>query len=118
MIERTHTNARMSKIVRHGQTVYLCGQVGSGADVTAQTRDCLSRVEALLAEAGSSKAHILQAIVWLAHMSDFDAMNAVWDAWVPEGHAPARACGEARLAGSDLLVEVIVTAAIIEGDDA
>ena len=118
MIQRHHTGPRMSRIVRHNGTVYLCGQVGSGADVTAQTRDCLSRVEALLAEAGSSKAHILQAIVWLAHMSDFDAMNAVWDAWVPEGHAPARACGEARLAGPDLLVEVIVTAATAEGETA
>lgn len=112
MIERTHTTARMSRIVKHGRTVYLCGQVGRGADVAEQTRDCLSRVEALLDEAGSSKAHILQAIIWLAHISDFDSMNAVWDAWVPEGQAPARACGEARLAGSDLLVEIIVTAAV------
>lgn len=117
MIERMHTNARMSRIVKHGHTVYLCGQVGSGTDVAEQTRDCLSRVDALLDEAGSSKANILQAIIWLAHMSDFDAMNEVWDAWVPEGEAPARACGEARLAGSDLLVEIIVTAAIIEGDE-
>lgn len=115
MITRLHTNARMSKIVKHAGTIYLCGQVGSGKDVAEQTRDCLSRVDALLREAGSSKMHILQAIVWLAHMSDFDAMNEVWDAWVPEGHAPARACGEARLAGSDLLVEVTVTAAVDEG---
>ena len=114
MIERHRTNPRMSRIVRHDGTVYLCGQVGAGAGVAAQTRDCLARVEALLDEAGSSKAHILQAIIWLASMSDFDAMNEVWDAWVPEGHAPARACGEARLAGSDLLVEVIVTAAVAD----
>ena len=54
---------------------------------------------------------ILQAIVWLADMNDFAEMNEVWDAWVPEGHAPARACGEARLARPDLKVEIIVTAA-------
>ncbi len=118
MIERTHTNARMSRIVKHNGVVYLCGQVGSGATVAEQTRDCLSRVDALLDEAGSSRENILQAIVWLAHMNDFDAMNEVWDAWVPAGHAPARACGEARLAGSDLLVEIIVTAAISQGDTA
>lgn len=112
MIERLHTNAQMSRIVRHNGTVYLCGQVGEGATVTEQTRDCLSRVDALLAEAGSTRRDILQATVWLAHMSDYDAMNAVWDEWVPDGYAPARACGEARLAGSDLLVEVIVTAAV------
>ena len=65
----------------------------------------------MLAEAGSSREHILQAIVWLADMGDFAEMNAVWDAWVPEGHAPARACGEARLARDVLRVEIIVTAA-------
>ena len=111
MIERIHTGQRMSKIVKHNGTVYLCGQVGAGDTVAEQTRDCLSRVDALLAEAGTSKENILQAIVWVADMADFAEMNAVWDAWVPEGHAPARACGEARLARSGLKVEVIVTAA-------
>jgi enamine deaminase RidA (YjgF/YER057c/UK114 family) len=112
MITRMETGTRMSKIVIHGQTVYLCGQVGYGATVADQTRDCLSRVDALLEQAGSSREHILQAIVWLADMADFAEMNAVWDAWVPEGHAPARACGEARLARDDLRVEIIVTAAL------
>jgi len=90
----------------------LCGQVGAGTTVAEQTRDCLSRVDALLEQAGSSRKHILQAIIWLADMADFAEMNAVWDAWVPEGHAPARACGEARLARKDLRVEIIVTAAL------
>lgn len=111
MIERLHTGERMSKIVKHNGTIYLCGQVGSGDTVAQQTRDCLSRIEALLAEAGSDKEHILQAIIWLADMSDFAEMNAVWDAWVPVGHAPARACGEAKLAREALKVEIIITAA-------
>ena len=112
MIERLHVGPRMSKIVRHNGVVYLCGQVGNGGDsVTDQTRECLRRIEILLAEAGSSPEQVLQAIVWLADMADFDEMNAVWDAWVPDGYAPARACGEARLARPGLLVEIIVTAA-------
>jgi enamine deaminase RidA (YjgF/YER057c/UK114 family) len=112
MIERLHVGPRMSKIVKHNGVVYLCGQVGNGGDsVTDQTRECLRRIEILLAEAGSSPEQVLQAIVWLADMADFDEMNAVWDAWVPDGHAPARACGEARLARPGLLVEIIVTAA-------
>ncbi|MEM8702673.1 MAG: RidA family protein [Pseudomonadota bacterium] len=115
MIERIHTGARMSKIVKHNGVAYLCGQVGAGDTVADQTRDCLSRVDALLLEAGSDRKHILQAIVWLADMVDFGEMNAVWDAWVPEGFAPARACGEARLARDVLKVEIIVTAAIKEG---
>lgn len=111
MIERSHTNQRMSQIVKHNGVAYLAGQIGEGASVTEQTKDCISRVEALLAEAGSSPEQMLQAVIWLSDMSYFEEMNAVWDAWVPEGHAPARACGEAKLARSDLMVEIIVTAA-------
>ena len=111
MIERIEKNARMSKIVKHNGVAYLCGQVGDGATVTEQTRNCLSRVEALLEKSGSSPEAMLQVIIWLADMADFAEMNAVWDAWVPEGHAPARACGEGKLARSDLKVEIIVTAA-------
>ncbi|MEM7641957.1 MAG: RidA family protein [Pseudomonadota bacterium] len=111
MIQRSHTATRMSQIVVHGETIYLAGQVADGADVTEQTKAMLSKVDALLTEAGSSREHILQAVIWLADMSDFAAMNAVWDAWVPQGHAPARACGEAKLATPDFLVEVIITAA-------
>ncbi len=111
MIERIDTSARMSKIVKHNGVAYLCGQVGDGENVAEQTRDCLSRVDALLTKAGSSRKQMLQAVIWLADMADFAEMNEVWDAWTPEGHAPARACGEARLARKELKVEIIVTAA-------
>ncbi|MEO0912391.1 MAG: RidA family protein [Pseudomonadota bacterium] len=115
MIERQKTSQRMSQIVRHNSTVYLAGQVGKGETVAEQTSDCLAQVDALLAEAGSSREHMLQAIIWLADMADFAEMNAVWDAWVPEGHAPARACGEAKLATPEFRVEVIVIAAAKDG---
>ncbi|MCU1761011.1 RidA family protein [Pseudomonas sp. 14P_8.1_Bac3] len=111
-IARKHTNQRMSQIVIHGDTVYLAGQVGEPHhSVTDQTRDALARVDALLVEAGSTRNHLLQATIWLADMEDFEAMNAVWDGWVPTGCAPARACGEAKLADPALRVEVIVCAA-------
>ncbi|MEP3231608.1 MAG: RidA family protein [Hyphomicrobiales bacterium] len=110
-IKRYHTNQRMSQMVIHNDTIYLAGQVGSPENSVAdQTRDCLAKVDALLAEAGSSKEQMLQATIWLADMSDFAAMNEVWDAWVPEGQAPTRACGEAKLATPELLVEVIIIA--------
>lgn len=111
MIERTHTNDRMSQIVKHNGTIYLAGQVGDGDTVAEQTASCLARADALLTEAGSSREHMLQAVIWLADMADFAEMNAVWDAWVPKTHAPVRACGEARLANDFLRVEVIITAA-------
>ena len=112
-IRRHHTNQRMSQIVVHGDTVYLVGQVADdrNADVQEQTRQVLAKVDALLDEAGSDKAHILSAQIWVSNIGHFAAMNEIWDAWVPEGHAPARACTEARLAHPDLLVEVGIIAA-------
>lgn len=111
-ITRLHGGPRMSQIVSHNGTVYLAGQVGQPTDdVTGQTKTCLEQIDALLTEAGSDKTRILQAVIWLADMSDFAAMNAVWDAWVAQGHTPARACGEAKLATPDYLVEFIITAA-------
>ena len=112
MIERIEPGVRSSKIVKHNGVAYLTGQVGEGPDITAQTEECLRRVDALLERAGSDREHMLQVTIWLADMADFAAMNEVWNAWVPEGHAPARACGEARLARDVLKVEMIVTAAI------
>jgi len=111
-ITRHHTGPRMSQIVTHNGTVYLAGQVGTpGESVTEQTRTCLEKVDALLAEAGSDRTRMLQAVIWLADMTDFAEMNAVWDAWAPQGHVPVRACGEAKLATPEHLVEVIVVAA-------
>ena len=111
-ISRHHTGQRMSQMVTHNGTIYLAGQVGEKGDSVAdQTRSCLSKVEKLLAEAGSDTTRILQCTIWLADMADFAEMNEVWDAWIPEGHAPARACGEARLAHPELKVEFLITAA-------
>jgi enamine deaminase RidA (YjgF/YER057c/UK114 family) len=111
-ITRHHTTERMSQIVIHAETIYLAGQVGNPeGDVAQQTRDCLEKIEALLAQAGSDKTKLLHCTIWLADMADFAAMNVVWDAWVPQGHAPARACGEAKLARPELKVELLITAA-------
>ena len=110
-ITRLETGARMSNAVIHNGVVYLAGVVGEPrGNVTSQTREVLAEIDRLLALAGSDKTRILRAQIWLADMATFGAMNAVWDAWVPAGHAPARATGEARLATPDYLVEIIVTA--------
>ncbi len=113
-ITRHHTNQRMSQIVIHGDTIYLAGQVAAdaSADITIQTQQVLQKIDTLLAEAGSDKNKILSAQIWIASMGHFAQMNEVWDAWVADGHAPARACIEARLATPDLLVEVGIVAAV------
>ena len=112
-ITRMGTKQRMSRIVINGDTIYLCGQVTKDRtlDIKGQTATMLEKVNELLLEAGSDKEHILSATVYLKDVSQFSEMNEVWDAWVPEGHAPARACVQASLASPEILVEVSVIAA-------
>ncbi|MGR0279836.1 RidA family protein [Marinomonas dokdonensis] len=112
-IERMEVGQRMSRIVKHNGTIYLCGQVAADASagVQEQTQTMLDKVEALLEQAGSDKSHILSATIYIRDMKDFSAMNEIWDAWIPAGAAPARACVEARMARAELLVEISVVAA-------
>ncbi|MDC2889025.1 RidA family protein [Psychrosphaera sp. 1_MG-2023] len=112
-IERIETKQRMSRIVKHNGTIYLCGQVCADAskDITEQTQTMLDKVDTLLADAGSDREHILSATIYIKDMADFAAMNDVWDNWVPTGFAPARACVTANMAREALLVEISVIAA-------
>ena len=115
-IERRHVGKRLSDIVVFtpaGERIaYLAGQVAEDptADVSGQTRSVLKQIDALLAEIGSDKTKILSATIYLPDMKNFPLMNAVWDAWVPQGHAPARATVEATLASSDYKIEIQVVA--------
>ena len=111
MIERIETGARSSKIVKYNGVVYITGQVAEEDSIQAQVQTCLDKIDTLLLQAGSSREKMLRVTIWLADMSDFAGLNEVWNAWVPEGHAPARACGEAKLARAELKVEFIVDAA-------
>ena len=113
-IQRIHTNDRMSQIVIHSDTIYLAGQVASGAPggtVTEQTKDILNRIEGYLTEAGSDKSKLLSATVWITDMANFAEMNAVWDSWVANGETPCRACVESKLASNKYDVEIMVIAA-------
>jgi enamine deaminase RidA (YjgF/YER057c/UK114 family) len=114
-IQRIQPGIRMSQAVIHGNTVYLAGQVAlgaPGAPVADQTREVLGRIDALLAEAGSDKAKLLSATIWLSDIETFAEMNEVWDAWVVPSAVPARACIEARLAAPQFTVEIAVVAAL------
>lgn len=113
MVTRIKSGPRMSQAVVHGNTVYLAGQVASNrsADTAGQTQEILASIDKLLAEAGTDKTHVLAATVYLADMSTFSEMNAVWDAWIAPGCAPARATVGAPLASSAYRVEIVVIAA-------
>lgn len=114
-ITRMHTTERASKIVAHSGVVYLAGQVAEDAeaDIQDQTRSTLGRIDAALTEAGTDRQHLLSATIYLRDIDNhFALMNEVWNAWVPTGHAPARACVEAHMARSGLLVEISIIAAV------
>lgn len=116
-IVRHDTKARMSRAVIHNGIAYLCGQVAGPearhGDIAEQTESMLTRLDALLAEIGSDREHLLTATIYLKEGHDFAAMNAVWDAWVPTGHAPARTCVCAPMPADELKVEITVTAQVI-----
>lgn len=81
-------------------------------DITAQTISLLGLLEQTLEKAGSGRERLLMATIYLVDMADYDGMNAVWEAWLPAGAAPSRACVQvARLAKPGWRVEMAVTAA-------
>ena len=113
-IRRLQPEARLSGAVVHGQTVYLAGQVADDPtlDIEGQTADVLRQIDALLAEAGSDKSHLLSCQVFLASMADVAGMNRAWDAWLDQANKPARATIEARLVDPRWKVEITGIAAI------
>ena len=114
-IERMNIGPRMSQIVKHGDTVYLAGQVAfdaPGESVTKQTENILARIDGLLAEAGTDKSKLLSATIWLSEIRAFDEMNAVWEAWIDLDNPPVRACVQAILAAPSFTVEIMVVAAL------
>ncbi|MBA6335862.1 MULTISPECIES: RidA family protein [unclassified Colwellia] len=114
-IIRQETKTRMSRIVKHNGVIYLCGQVCKDASqgIEEQTRSMLDKVDELLEQAGSDNKHILSATIYIKDMNDFSKMNEIWDNWIPQGFAPARACVKASMARNELLIEISVIAAEI-----
>ena len=113
-IERFENGPRFCRVLRYNGTVYVAGLTAYdlSGDTTAQTREILGKIDGYLAKAGSDKTRLLSAQIWLRDIADFDKMNAVWDAWIDRSAMPVRATVEARLAGDQYRVEIMVTAAV------
>ncbi|AZC25527.1 MULTISPECIES: RidA family protein [Pseudomonas] len=111
-IQRLHSNNRLSGAVTFAELVFLSGQVpGASQDIAGQTREVLEKIDALLAEVGSDKDHVLNATIYLKDIqADFAGMNEVWSAWLSPGLAPARTTLQAALARPEILVEISIIA--------
>lgn len=114
MVQRFDVGARLSEMTVHNGTCYLAGQVAADGsqDMAGQTKQVLAAIDALLARAGSDKSKLLMVQIFITDLADFPAMNALWEAWLPAGAAPARATVVAKLAKPEWKVEMVVTAAV------
>ncbi len=114
MVQRFDVGTRLSEMAVHNGVAYLAGQVPADGsqDITGQTQQVLAAIDALLARAGTDKRRLLRVEIFLKDLADFPGMNAVWEAWLPAGHAPPRATVKAELAKPEWRVEMVVTAAI------
>lgn len=112
-LQRFDVGPRYSEMALHRGTLYLSGQVPDDAtqDIHGQTQQVLDTIDRLLARAGTDRTRLLMVQIYLADLADYDGMNAVWDRWVPAGHAPPRATVQARLARPEWKIEVVATAA-------
>ncbi len=112
-IQRIGGSRRFSAITIHNGTVYLAGQVSQLTEggIAEQSTDVFSKVDALLAEAGTDKSRVLSVQIWLKSMADYAGLNDVWDSWIDSGNPPVRVCVEAPMAKPSYLIEVLVLAA-------
>jgi enamine deaminase RidA (YjgF/YER057c/UK114 family) len=114
-IQRYGTTQRWSDAVVFNRVAYLC-EVPSGVegDIAAQTHEVLGFLKSRLEEVGSSLEHILNATIYIPHPEDLPGFNAIWDAWIPQGTAPVRACIHAALTNPKMRVEVTLQAAVAD----
>jgi 2-iminobutanoate/2-iminopropanoate deaminase len=108
-------------IATSGQMLFLAGQipldpqsgniVGEG-DITAQTKQVMTNIEAILTEAGATWDNVVKTSVFLSDMANFTPMNQVYAQYFAEDTAPARACVEVSRLPKDVLVEIECIAVI------
>jgi enamine deaminase RidA (YjgF/YER057c/UK114 family) len=114
-IVRIVTNPRRGRAVVYNGMVLLGGQTADdrSLDIKEQTKQTLAKIDKVLAAAGTDKSRLLSAQIWVKDIArDFAGMNEVWDAWVLPESAPARATAQCQMGSPEVLVEIIVTAAV------
>ena len=111
-IQRHGVTRRWSDAVVHQGTAYFVEVADDpNQDIHGQVQQVLAQIDGRLKLIGSDRTRLLQVLIYLADLADGPALNALWDAWVPEGHAPSRACVQAGLAPK-YRVEMVLTAAV------
>ena len=102
-----------SQAIEAGKTIYVSGQLPidpatgafAGEDIAAQTRQSLTNIRSILAQAGADMSNVVKTTVLLANMADFAAMNAVYAEFFTAPY-PARAAFQAAALPKNALVEI------------
>jgi len=107
-IVRRELEPILANVVEAGDFVFTAGCIADDTtlDVKGQTRQALADCDKYLRLCGSSRSHILSAVIWLNDIRLRDAMNEVWLSWVDPQNLPVRACVENRMADPNCLVEI------------
>ncbi|GAB5429465.1 MAG: RidA family protein [Devosia indica] len=116
-ITRIETDPRRSRAVVYNGMVFVGGMTADdrSQDIEGQTRQTLAKIEGYLAQAGTDKSRLLTAQIWIKDLErDFEGMNTVWNGWTAPDAAPTRATAQCEMGAPDVLVEIIVTAALPE----
>lgn len=110
-------------IATSGQMLFVAGQIPldpqsgkiiGAEDISAQTKQVMVNLEAILTEAGASWSNVVKTSVFLTDLANFGAMNQVYAEYFEEDTAPARACVEVSRLPKDVLVE-IECIAVVDG---
>ncbi|GAA3549441.1 RidA family protein [Zobellella aerophila] len=83
----------------------------TSTDIRDQARQIFALAEASLAQAGSDMSRILSVTIYITDRNNVAAFNDEWEAWLPAGCAPSRACLKVELLNPDMLVEIAFVAA-------
>lgn len=76
-----------------------------------QIAQLLAQAEVTLAAINSDKSRLLSATIYITHRDNVPALNRAWEAWLPVGAAPSRACVKVELLDPAMLVEIAFVAA-------
>ena len=108
-----------SQAIQVGNLVYTSGQIpidpatGAFAEggIREQTRQSLTNVQAILEEVGLTMGSVVKTTVFMADMSDFAEMNAVYAEFFQEPY-PARSAVAVKTLPKGALVEIEVIAEV------
>lgn len=115
MIKRTGFYDLLHEVVEHNGILYFAGVIteDTSLDMAGQTKSVCDQLDKLLTDHGSSRDHVLTALIFITDMSQKPAMNKVWKEWLGPQQMPTRATIGVSDLEKGILIEVVVTAAKI-----